>query len=140
MTEVTKINDWTHKGIKIKDIRKNFKFYTLLLDVKDNNGEDIITYVAHNILEEIITSYFMKPMIHITRQEILDLKWNVYLTQGFYIKIDKYSKEATTFYKDNHPNKYYISYLDIETLLANSIFYNVELSQNSNLNTNNEKF
>lgn len=118
--------DWTHKNVKLKDIRKGYKFYTLMLDVQDEYGDDIITHVSHQVVEDILTSYFMKSVLHITREQILDLKWNIYLTKGYYIKIDKYSKEVARFDKENHPNKYFISYLDVNTPLVNTIFYNID--------------
>lgn len=105
--------DWTHKGIKITDIRKlNNKFF--VITINDPLSKEQIKqplFVREVILKERLKSYFLCDAYKVTRQEILDVHWNLYLTQGFYIKIDE-TGNITKF--DHDPKKWYISFLEID--------------------------
>jgi len=103
--------DWTHKHIKITDIRKLNKFY--VITINDATAIEQITkplFVKNHIFEERLRSYFLKDTYKITREEILDVEWNMYISRGHYVKIDK-NGVITKF--DHDPNKWYISYLEI---------------------------
>lgn len=104
--------DWTHKNIAIKDVRKLNKLYVLKVqDPKSASQIDSPLFVKDNIFEERLKSYFLKDITNITREEILSVNWNMYITKGYYIKIN----EKGDLEKFNHdPEKWYISYLEIE--------------------------
>lgn len=99
------IKDWTHKGIKILDIRRLPEFYIFLI----NSREVGPLMVRDKIFEERIRSFFLKDPGLISRKEILGEEWNMYITKGYYIKVSK--GEIQKFYMD--PEKYYVSYLEI---------------------------
>ena len=113
--------DWTHKNITIKDIRKINKLY--VLKVQDPRAVDQIDsalFVKDIIFEERLKSYFLKDISQISRKEILGVSWNMYITQGYYIKIDE-NGNTTKFEHD--PEKWYVSYLEIEGPLGS--FYSI---------------
>lgn len=120
--------DWTHKNITIKDLRKLNKLYVLkIMDPMAAAQIESPLFVKDNIFEERLKSYFLKDMIHITREEILSVKWNMYITKGYYIKIN----EKGDLEKFNHdPEKWYISYLEIEGPLGTftSVYRDREMS------------
>jgi hypothetical protein len=99
------IKDWTHKEISITDIRKLSEYYIFTINY-DSIGPLL---VKNNIFEERLKTYFLKEAHRVTREEILGVKWNLYITKGFYIKIQ--SGTAQPF--DMDPNKHYVSYLEI---------------------------
>jgi hypothetical protein len=113
--------DWTHKGIKIVDIRKLAKLYVIRV-------QDLLTaiqiesplFVKDNIFEERLKAYFLKEMSQISRYEILPLSWNMYITKGYYIKINERG-DVDKFPHD--PEKWYVSYLEIDGPLGT--FYSV---------------
>ena len=119
--------DWTHKNIIIKDVRKLNKLYVLkIADPMSETQIESPLFVKDNIFEERLRSYFLKDITNITREEILSVKWNMYLTKGYYIKID------VNGYIDkfnNDPEKWYISYLEIEGPLGtfNSVYRDKEV-------------
>jgi hypothetical protein len=99
--------EWTHNNVKITDIRKLSKFYMFTID------NDIINsplLVKDEIFDERIKPYFLKEVSRITREEILSVKWNMFITKGCYIKINR-GGEIQEFNMD--ADKYYISYLEI---------------------------
>lgn len=104
--------DWTHKNIVIKDLRKLNKLYVLKInDPMAASQIESPLFVKDNIFEERLKSYFLKELSQITRDEILSVKWNMYITKGYYIKIN----EKGDVEKFNHDSeKWYISYLEIE--------------------------
>jgi hypothetical protein len=100
------IKDWTNKEVKITDIRKLSEFYIFTIDT----GEVGPLLVKSNIFEERLKTYFLKEAHRVTREEILGVRWNMYITRGRYIKIQ--SPEAFQIFEMD-PNKYYVSYLEI---------------------------
>lgn len=132
---MTKTNlDWTHKNIRIVDIRKVNKLYVLIVNVDDfmNNSlpkKDEIygavpLFVSEKIFEERLKSYFLKEGNRVSREEILGTSWNMYITKGYYIKV----LEDGTLNKCMHDStKYYISYLEIAGELGSFLsIYNNE--------------
>jgi len=105
--------DWTHKNIEIRDIRKVNKLYVLAAIIPEiDENKTVVLFVKDSIFEERIKSYFLLDQFHndILREKILALKWNFYLTKGYYIKINE--KEEIIQYPHS-PNKWYVSYLEI---------------------------
>jgi hypothetical protein len=108
--------DWTHKSLSIIDIRKLNKVY--IIRVNDPNSDIQIEspiFVKNTIFEERLTSYFLKNISQISRKDILDVKWNMYITKGYFIKINDIG-ELEKF--DHDPKKWYISYLEIDGWLS----------------------
>jgi hypothetical protein len=101
------IKDWTNKKVRITDIRKFPEFYIFTIDTPDVAG---VLSVKKSIFEERLKSYFLKEAHDVTREEILDVQWNMYIIKGRYIKIRP--DGVQTFEMD--PDKYYVSYLEIE--------------------------
>lgn len=105
---MTKCNlDWTHTDITVKDVRKLNKLYAIVIDhavIKDP------LFINEKIFEERLRSYFLKP--EVSREEILKVKWNLHITQGYYIKVDEFG-ELKQYRKEGEENKYYVSYLEI---------------------------
>ena len=113
--------DWTHKNVAIKDIRKINKLYVIKIqDPMAVAQIDSALFVKDTIFEERLKSYFLKDMSQISRTEILGVSWNMYITKGYYIKIDE-NGNASKFEHD--PEKWYISYLEIEGPLGS--FYSI---------------
>jgi len=120
--------DWTHKSIRITDIRKFNKLY--LIKINDPNALEFkrnldpndldksiektpssALFVKDIIFEERLKSYFLKDVSQISRADILSVFWNMYLTKGYYIKINERG-EVEQFNHD--PEKWYVSYLEID--------------------------
>lgn len=104
--------DWTHKNVEITDIRKLSEFYIFTINQKDIQGPLL---VKGSIFEERLKSYFLKESWRISREEIIGVKWNMYISKGRYIKIQSLGN-IQTFEMD--PQKYYVSYLEIDGLLG----------------------
>ena len=100
--------DWTHKGVEITDIRKLSEFYIFTINKDDIPGALL---VKSNIFEERLKTYFLKESHRVTREEILSVKWNMYIKKGHYIKIQSLGNIQSF---DMDPQKYYVSYLEIE--------------------------
>ena len=104
--------DWTHSNIYIKDLRKLNKLY--VIKISDPNSSVQIEsplFIKDTIFEERLKSYFLKDTNNISREEILKVKWNMYITKGYFIKID----ENGDIEKINRDlDKWYISFLEIE--------------------------
>lgn len=106
--------DWTHKSVQIKDIRKLSEFYIFTISntegITDPDGFGVPLMVKDTIFEERLKSYFLKDISKISREEILEVKWNMYITKGYFVKITY--KEIIP--HDMDSEKYYVSYLEID--------------------------
>ena len=100
--------DWTHKQITLTDIRKLNKLYVIKLK---EELTDPALFVKDTIFEERLKCYFLKEMSQISREDILSVRWNMYITKGYYVKINE-EKEIEKFHND--PEKWYVSYLEID--------------------------
>jgi hypothetical protein len=114
----TEAKDWTHKDVRISDIRKLSEFYIFTIESKKSSDGcpaeseliiDTPLMVKDKIFEERLKPYFLKDAFRVSREEILSVYWNMYITRGYYVKIVK--GHATKF--DMDPDKYYVSYLEI---------------------------
>jgi len=120
--------EWTHKSVAISDIRKVRKFYILSV----NNVVNPI-FVDQNIFEGRINSYYLRDDGAATRSEILDVAWNMVITEGYFYKIDR---EGPPIRIDKDPNKSYISFLEIEGPLGNHVpNYNKIKNEQTNRST-----
>lgn len=108
--------DWTHKKIKIVDIRKLQKLYVLKVSTENSDNEDTSIspiFINATILNDRIKSYFLTSNVEkISRGEICDLVWNMYITKGRFFKFDKIKKEL--FPEEKNPEKFYISFLEVD--------------------------
>lgn len=101
--------EWTHKDIEIVDIRKLFQLYVIKINCKDI---DKPLFVNEKIFKDRLKTYFLvNDVNNITRKDILNLKWNLYITKGEYIKIQ--NGEAISYNDKCDPEKYYVSFLEI---------------------------
>jgi len=106
------ILDWTHTGVSITDIRKIKNFYIISIDEKKITSP---LMVDEKIFNERLRLYFLKDAYRVPREDILSVKWNLYISKGHYIKI--YAEDdIKTIEKD--PERYYVSYLEIMGPLA----------------------
>lgn len=103
-----KIIDWTHKDLNIIDIRKVNKLYVIVIDAIELPSTPL--FVSDKIFEERLKSYFLKDGNKVTREEIMNVKWNMFITQNYYVKIDNQGN-LTKF--EHGENKWYVSYLEI---------------------------
>jgi hypothetical protein len=116
---------WSHEGTTLTDIRRSTRkvYNSYKLDTKpayDVKTLYVITitddeiktplFINDRILEPRLESYFLKKVEDITREEILSLKWNLLITKGHYVKIDKNGVVTKV---DSNPDKYYISYVEV---------------------------
>lgn len=104
---------WSHKQIAITDIRKVKQFYIIAID-----DEEIKTplFVDHGIFEARLKSYFLSESRDFTRKEIMyDCKWNMLINKGFYHKLDKENNIEKI---EKNPDKYYLSFLEIDGILG----------------------
>ena len=109
--------DWTHRGVRIEDIRKLNKLYVISVvseDVKSGMPLSPL-FVKGTIFEERLKAYYLCEIDKISRNNILNVKWNMYITQGYYIKIN--DKGEAEKYRQS-PEKWFISYLEIEGTLG----------------------
>lgn len=104
--------DWTHKNVQINDIRKIQNLFILSIDDVNINTPLLVN---EKIFNERLKLYFLKEPTLISREEILSVKWNMYITKGSYIKIHS-EDDIKKFNMDE--NKYYVSYLEIDGPLA----------------------
>jgi hypothetical protein len=103
--------DWTHKNLNILDIRKVNKLYVIVINaVLYPELTSIPLFVSDKIFEERLKSYFLKDISKITREEILNVEWNMYITKGYYIKV---LEDGSTSQFTHDSNKWYVSYLEI---------------------------
>lgn len=123
--------EWTHKELQITDIRKVRKFYVISVDDKKINNP---LFVDHSIFEGRVNSYYLRGFknsydiknyssVHnepeeIKREEVINVKWNMAIYKGFFIKYNA-NNEAEKIYKDQ--DKFYISFLEIAGPLGSHI-------------------
>ena len=101
--------DWTHKKLAISDVRKVKNFYVISVDDKKITSP---IFVDHNIFEGRLKSFFLKNNLDdVHRHEILALKWNMVINQGYFVKFGQ-DNEVEQIHKD--PNKFYISFLEVD--------------------------
>jgi len=103
--------DWTHKDVSITDIRKIQSLYIISIDEKKVTPPLLVNF---KIFEERLKIYFLKDAHRVSREEILKVKWNMYITQGYYVKV--VNNEIQQFPID--ADKFYVSYLEIAGPLA----------------------
>ena len=101
--------DWTHKQVEITDIRKLKNLYAITIE---NIEISQPLFVKHHIFEDRCRCYFLKDMRHISREDVLKQKWNMHITKGYIIKIREGEIEVNE--ENMNPEKYYISFLEIE--------------------------
>ena len=111
--------DWTHKNVIITDIRKLSEFYIFtigrqddILGLEENKSEELPgepLMVKDRIFEERLKPYFLKDSHRVSRDEILGVRWNMYISKGHYIKISHGDVKKY----EMVPEKYYVSYLEI---------------------------
>ena len=84
-------HDWTHKEVKMIDVRKLSEYYIFMIEpefpnVVGQNREGYYTplLVKDKIFDERLKTYFLKDAHRVTREEILGVKWNLFITQGYY--------------------------------------------------------
>lgn len=106
--------EWTHKKVSIKDIRKVKKFYILHVDDKQITSP---LFVDHTIFEGRMKSFYLTDNPVFDRSQVLDVKWNMVINKGFFYKIEKDDHEKI----DKDPEKFYISFLEIEGPLGNHV-------------------
>lgn len=102
------LNDWTHTQLRILDIRKINKLYAIKIDHIDIQQP---LFVKDSIFEERLRSYFLKESSKISREDILNVYWNMYLSKGYYIKINH---NGVIEKYDYDPEKWYVSYMEID--------------------------
>lgn len=121
--------DWTHAGIQIKDVRKLSKLYVIKIhNVISVDQIESPLFVKDTIFEERLKSYFLRDMSKISREDILDVRWNMYITKGYYIKVNE-KGDVEKFPHD--PEKWYVSYLEIDGPLGTfcSVYRDKELNK-----------
>jgi hypothetical protein len=116
--------DWTHKGVKITDIRKVRKFYVISIDDKKITSP---LFVDHSIFEGRVNSYYLRgfndsrdrslSFPDMTRDEVMNIKWNMVINKGYFIKLIDGREEEV--HKDH--DKYYTSFIEIEGTLGNNV-------------------
>jgi len=110
------IIEWTHPGVKINDVRKVKNFYVISVDDKKVTST---IFVDHNIFEGRLKSYYLKDtMEDIHRSEVLGVKWNMVINQGYFIKYGRDGEEERI---EKDPNKFYISFLEIDGPLGTHV-------------------
>jgi len=113
---MTKDNlDWTHTGIKITDIRKLNRLYVITISEFSITPVEHPLFVKDVIFEERLKSYFLKDAYKVTREEILSVNWNMYITKNYYIKIND---DGSVSKFEHDLNKWYVSYLEIDGKLG----------------------
>ena len=105
--------DWTHVSVQVSDIRLGQKLYMLNLNIPKFVGNPVV-FVNRNILEDRLNGYFLGK--EYKREDVLNLKWNMYLSQGYFIKID--SEGNVEHFMQEDKNRFYVSFLEISGPLA----------------------
>jgi len=106
------IKDWTHKKVSIIDIRKISGLYILIIDDEKIKSP---LFVNENIFNDRLKSYFLTDINKINRNDILNVKWNMYISYSYFIKIKGDNIEEIP---GPEKDRYYISYLEIDSPLA----------------------
>lgn len=105
--------DWTHKNVEIQDIRKLSNLYAIKINSKDI---DQTLFVKRNIFDERLRTYFLidslDPTTIISRDQILGLRWNFHITQGYLVKFED-GKPIKKIPEEEKEDKYYVSFLEI---------------------------
>lgn len=99
--------NWTHESVTINDIRKLKQLYAISIIDEEVEGSILIN---SDIFDERIKSYFLKDISQISRTDIIGVKWNMYLTKGYYVKTHPVDGLMEF---DQNPDKWYVSFLDI---------------------------
>ncbi len=110
--------EWTHKAVKISDVRKVRKFYIISVDDKKIDSP---LFVDHRIFEGRLNSYYLRDPSSIgdfSRDDVIRVKWNMVINKGYFIKYD-HENEIEEVHKD--PEKFYISFLEIDGPLGTHI-------------------
>jgi hypothetical protein len=105
--------DWTHKEVKFTDIRKIQNLFVISIDDKNITSPLLVN---EKIFNERLKLYFLKEPHRVSREEILATKWNMYITKGFYVKIQSEEGDLKKF--ELEENKFYVSYLEAAGPLA----------------------
>ena len=116
------MTDWTHKEVKIVDIRKLHKLYVISVagyDIIEGDDPIINVTISDRIFEERLESYFLRPTLNITREDILSVSWDMYITKSYYVKLATEVGNELFERFDQEPNKYYVSFLEISGELSN---------------------
>ncbi len=101
--------DWTHKDIKITDIRKLGDVYLFTIDDKKINTP---IKIGEKIFQQRLSPYFLKDWRNINREDIKSVTWNMYLSKGHFIKLDE-NNQITEHPRNFDPEGWYVSYLEI---------------------------
>ena len=115
--------DWTHHKVRLSDIRKINRLYVLKIDAFTTP-----LFVKDAIFEERLKSYFLTDISNINRSLISSVLWNMYITKGYYVKINEFG-EVEKYHND--PEKHYISYLEIDGPLGS--FSSIHTTNKENL-------
>jgi len=116
--------EWTHKGVKITDIRKVKQFYVISIADKKITSP---LFVTHNIFDARVNSYYLRGFSGTasnlgvgvnSREEVLDVTWNMVINKGYYIKLSGDGNEEKI-WKDE--DKFYISFLEIAGPLGDHV-------------------
>jgi len=99
------LKDWTDKALTITDIRKVSEFY--IFTVKGLNAP---LMVKDKIFEERMKTYYLSENYRFTREDVTRVKWNMYITKGYYVKICRGDIQKYPMDED----KFYVSYLEID--------------------------
>lgn len=111
--------EWTHRSVSITDIRLLNNLYAFCISPAEFSN---VLFVNIDIFESRLTSYFLgKPY---TREMILNLKWNMYVTKGYFVKID--SDGNLQSYKKPNEEKYFVSFLDVAGELGEFVNYKIK--------------
>lgn len=97
---------WTHTMVEIVDIRMFSKFYAVIF--RESTGELHRVQLNKEIFDARLNSYFLGNRY--TRKDLIDIRWNLYLTDGYYVKID-HTGEMHRY--DGTKGKEYISFLEV---------------------------
>jgi hypothetical protein len=98
---------WSHNKVLINDIRKVKNFYILSIDEVENS-----IFVEKTIFESRVNSYYLRDnSASISRNEVLNMKWNMLITKGFFYKVERDTKPEQIW---RDADKYYISFLEID--------------------------
>jgi len=101
--------DWTHKKVTITDIRKLYQLYIFTVDLAILDNAPL--FVNEGIMHNVLKAYYLTNIEIFYREQILNVRWNMWISLGYYIKIDKSGYVEKI---DGDPKKYYVSYLEID--------------------------
>jgi len=107
--------EWTHEKLQIIDIRRLKRLYALKIDVKEIDKSLLIN---SDIFNEILKSYFLKDIKDISREDILKVRWNMYISKGYYIKQNSTSSDNLITEHPQDPDKWYVSFFEIDGPLS----------------------